>query len=154
VNLAQGWSMDTFTLVVILWLAPDEPWGWGDREARTPGLGLAECMAAAKLVKPPQGRARCYIEGRPEPIRQTDNDYTLNVHEYVGGGRLENDALPQFEQKRLSDVGGRSEAGRGLRLLRPRQLALPRLPDHQGTDQERGTRAIVMLPSCLVRPVQ
>jgi len=56
--------METFTLVVILWLAPDEPWGWGYREARTPGLGLDECMAAAKLVKPPQGRARCYLEGR------------------------------------------------------------------------------------------
>jgi hypothetical protein len=79
--------METFTLVVWLWLADDEPWGWGYREARTPGLGLDECMAAAKLVKPPQGRARCYLEGRPEPDRQTDNDYTLTVHEYVGGGR-------------------------------------------------------------------
>jgi hypothetical protein len=89
VNLAQGWSMDTFTLVVILWLAPDEPWGWGDREARTPGLGLAECMAAAKLVKPPQGRARCYLEGRPDPAWTTPASFTLSTSIYVGGGRHE-----------------------------------------------------------------
>jgi len=44
--------METFTLVVWLWLAPDEPWGWGYREARTLGLGLDECKAAAKLMKP------------------------------------------------------------------------------------------------------
>ncbi len=47
-------------------------------------------MAAAKLVKPPQGRALvATLRDGPEPIRQTDNDYTLTVHEYVGGGRHE-----------------------------------------------------------------
>jgi hypothetical protein len=60
--------METFTLVVYLWLL-DVPWSeWRDyHEARTPGLGLEECKAAAKLVRPPQGRAHCLLEGAPEP---------------------------------------------------------------------------------------
>ena len=62
-------GMETFTLVVYLWLL-DVPWSqWRDyREARTPGLGLEECKAAARLVQPPQGRAYCVVEGRPEPV--------------------------------------------------------------------------------------
>jgi hypothetical protein len=47
-------------------VAAASEWSRDYREARTPGLGLDECMAAAKLVKPPQGRARCYLEGRLE----------------------------------------------------------------------------------------
>jgi hypothetical protein len=56
--------METFTLLVWLGLAHDEPWGWGYREARTPGLD-GRIKAVAKLVKPPQGRAHCFLEGRP-----------------------------------------------------------------------------------------
>jgi hypothetical protein len=59
--------METFTLVVFLWLAPGEPCSWDHREASTPGLGEGECEAAAKLVAPRQGHAWCFIEGRPEP---------------------------------------------------------------------------------------
>jgi hypothetical protein len=59
--------METFTLVVYLGLV-GEPWSWDYREARTPGLSEGSCKAAARLVQPPQGRAWCFIEGRPEPV--------------------------------------------------------------------------------------
>jgi hypothetical protein len=55
-------------------------------------------------------------------------------------------AHSQFEQKRVSDMGCRGAARRGHRALRTRQITLRGLPDHQGNDQERGTRPIVMLP--------
>jgi hypothetical protein len=42
-----------------------------------------------------------YLEGRPEPIRQTDNDYTLTVHEYVGGGRHETTCFRNLSKKRV-----------------------------------------------------
>jgi hypothetical protein len=58
--------METFVLVVRLWLI-GEPWSWDYREARTPGLGWDECVAAAKLVQPPMGRAYCFLEGAPAP---------------------------------------------------------------------------------------
>ena len=58
--------METFTLVVYLRLV-GEPWSWDYRQARTPGLGRDECVAAAKLVQPPQGRAYCFLEGAPAP---------------------------------------------------------------------------------------
>ena len=60
--------METFTLVVLLWAASGEPWSWDYGETRTPGLGLDECKVAAKLVVPPQGRAWCFVEGRPAPV--------------------------------------------------------------------------------------
>jgi hypothetical protein len=41
--------METFTLVLWLWLAPDEPSGWGSREARTPGLGGGCTSRAAAM---------------------------------------------------------------------------------------------------------
>jgi hypothetical protein len=43
--------------VVFLWLQPGEDWTWDFRKARTPGLSEGECKGAAKLVRPPQGRA-------------------------------------------------------------------------------------------------
>src|SRR5689334_3342186 len=49
--------MDTFTLVVSLWLL-DASWDTPGT-ARTPGLGWEECRAAAKLVARPQGSAWC-----------------------------------------------------------------------------------------------
>lgn len=60
--------METFTLVVWLWLVPGERFDSEFRKASTPGLSLEECKAAAKLVLPPQGRADCFLEGRPEPV--------------------------------------------------------------------------------------
>jgi hypothetical protein len=47
--------METFTLVVWLWLTDVLPYRESLREARTPGLSEDECKAAAKLVAPPQG---------------------------------------------------------------------------------------------------
>src|SRR5689334_3385112 len=61
-----GFEMETFTLVVVFWLA-DAPFSASRQEARTPGLSEDECKAAAKLVQPPHGRAHCVLEGRPEP---------------------------------------------------------------------------------------
>jgi len=59
--------METFTLVILLWLT-DVPFSPQSlREERTPGLSEDECKATAKLVQPPQVRAWCEVEGRPAP---------------------------------------------------------------------------------------
>ncbi len=81
-NDSTSWK--PFTLVVWLWLM-DAPFGTS-REARTPGLSEDECKAAAKLVQPPQGRAHCVLEGRPEPAWTPPASYTLNGSIYIGGG--------------------------------------------------------------------
>jgi hypothetical protein len=81
--------METFTLVVFLWLQPGEAWSWDYREARTLGLSQDECMAAAKLVTKPQGGARCVVEGRPEPTWTPPASLELSGSIYVGGGRHE-----------------------------------------------------------------
>ena len=55
-------------MTLVVWLSFANPdFGDGFREARTPVLTEAECKAAAKLVRFPQGSAHCVVEGRPEP---------------------------------------------------------------------------------------
>src|SRR5262245_51256779 len=73
-------GMETYTLLVRLWLLPGERLN-EFHEAPTPGLGEDECKAAAKLVQPPQGRAWCFLEGRPEPVWSTAPSYPSRTRE-------------------------------------------------------------------------